>query len=207
MLRKRVRDELSAYADGESRRPQDMERLIRENPEAARYLEEYRRCSDILHKLDAPDSSEAFITRVMAHAADETPARRKRLHWAWVAVPVATAALLLFTTLTFIEQQSSSQPNDQFAWTQLDPDDLIDLIAARLETGEELDTDDLLEFAPVEAIDADDPDAWTTEMLLAADTAFTSFSPEDELYSRMAVLDEEESAELKQLVLEYAGKG
>lgn len=70
-----VVDELSAYLDGESREPERIARHLQSCPECARRHLQLLKLSGHLQALRGPEVHPAFVTRVMAHAA-ETPTSR-----------------------------------------------------------------------------------------------------------------------------------
>ena len=74
-----VRDELSAYIDGEARNPERIARHLQSCPDCARYHLELLKISTHLRALHAPDVAPAFTTRVAARAAGLP--RRRFFEW------------------------------------------------------------------------------------------------------------------------------
>lgn len=93
MNRHRKNKEISAYLDGESRRPEEVERYLREDAEAASAQRAYARLSECLKALPRTEVSPAFSRRVML-AIEETD--RRRVPWyQHMAMPIAVAAAAL----------------------------------------------------------------------------------------------------------------
>lgn len=65
--------ELSAYADGEARRPDDIARHLQQCAECARRHMELAKLSANVQALTPPHVSPALLTRVLAHARDIEP--------------------------------------------------------------------------------------------------------------------------------------
>ena len=72
--RQRLNEMLSAYIDGASDAPDEVERLIRTDAEAGRLYAQLSRLSAGLRALPAPDVHPAFATRVLAHVREERDA-------------------------------------------------------------------------------------------------------------------------------------
>lgn len=97
--RQRLLEDISAYIDGESDKPEAVECLIKTNAEAAKLYAELSRTSAHLKTLRAPDIHPAFATRVMAHiretddmAASGIPAWRRVVYG---VLSAATASVLI----------------------------------------------------------------------------------------------------------------
>ncbi len=78
---RRLFETISAYIDGESDKPREVERLIETDAEAARLHRELSWMSMSMQALPAPEVHPAFATRIVAHVreqavADAAPAWR-----------------------------------------------------------------------------------------------------------------------------------
>ena len=70
-----VLHELSEYLDGECRDPERIARHLQSCPDCARRHVELLKLSSHVQALRGPETHPGFVTRVMAHAAETTPAR------------------------------------------------------------------------------------------------------------------------------------
>jgi len=70
-----VLHELSEYLDGECRDPERIARHLQSCPDCARRHVELLKLSGHVRMLRGPEVHPAFVTRVMAHALETTPAR------------------------------------------------------------------------------------------------------------------------------------
>lgn len=85
-------EELSAYLDGEAKRPEVLAAHLQECAECARRHMDLARLSNHMKSLPACDVSPAFATRVVAHAAETE--RLRATFWRPV-MPFGLAALAL----------------------------------------------------------------------------------------------------------------
>lgn len=91
--RQRMYEMLSAYLDGESDAPQEVERLLQTDAEAARLYAELSRMSTRLKALPEPDVHPAFATRVMAHVREVREAEAATPVWRFVVPKLSVAAV------------------------------------------------------------------------------------------------------------------
>lgn len=165
---RRRREEISAFLDGESSSPEAVERLLRDDPQAAAYHRELADLSRTLRSLEAPDTHPAFVTRVMAEVA-ETDMRRPVPRWLTIGSPaVALAAVLLVLAYTaspwyagaplaphgssagLTAGSGSSDVGDGRLLAELDVSRLTELIEDRIASGEDASLSDFALIGPVE---------------------------------------------------------
>ncbi len=98
MKSRHVYDKLSAYLDGELRRPGRVERHLASCPECAGRLRQLRAQSERLGKLSAPEITRDFAARVLEAVEHEPPpaaAGRGQVAWAGAAALVMLAGALV----------------------------------------------------------------------------------------------------------------
>ncbi len=207
-MNEKQRNELSAYLDGEACPLNDIEQLLREEPEAARYVAELKQLSARLHTLPAPEIHPAFATRVMARVKNERMEHRRP--WARVWLPVAAAAVFLLMAGGYWLQTETGQGLSGTEVVQPAPDMLAEAIESRIETSEDLPSIEPLLLTP----DADavflPPSEQEETVVLAALTDFSpsvlDSTPADDLETMLDSLSDEESQTLYALIAEYVGK-
>lgn len=92
-MKNRVREEISAYLDGEAKDAQSIARLIAESEDASKDHLAFAELSSRIRNLEAPEVHPAFATRVCA--AIEEQRERGRITWRIPAGLAAAAAVLL----------------------------------------------------------------------------------------------------------------
>ena len=92
-MKNRVREDISAYLDGEAKDAQFVARLIAESEDASKEHLALAELSSRIRNLDAPEVHPAFATRVCA--AIEEQRERSRIAWRIPAGLAAAAAVML----------------------------------------------------------------------------------------------------------------
>jgi negative regulator of sigma E activity len=92
-MKNRVREDISAYLDGEAKDAQSIARLIAESEDASKEHLALAELSSRIRNLEAPEVHPAFATRVCA--AIEEQRERRRIAWRIPASLAAAAAVLL----------------------------------------------------------------------------------------------------------------
>lgn len=210
-------DELSAYLDGECRRPDVVEAHLRACPECAARLEALRTVSAAVKTLQAPDVRPEFLTRVMAHAADtprERPARLALHPWRYLTVGLAACAALMIGVALFLSESPTPPAGlpvaaqGDAAAPFADDDALAEHLASRPDWAERLASD--LEFLPSPEIDsADVPDeavAALDDSGLLAELAEELDTPDD-LDTMVSAMNDDERAAFIALLQEYQEEG
>ena len=215
MRDRHVLDELSAYLDGEAKEPESIARHLQQCADCARRYMDLSKVSAHLQGLPAPDVHPAFAQRVMAHARETRPVRRRR--WAPVSA-VACAALLLVLagTAWFLHD---GEPTADLDLAGIDPDVLVEEIARRDGEGLFAETgwDVLWEMGSAMGWDSEASFEEDTESgeewmdVLASqqwlDPLAVSFDSESDVYALVDDLDAAETEALKELLIEYAQEG
>jgi hypothetical protein len=206
-------DELSAYIDGESRHPEMLAGHIGSCLDCARRHAELARLSRRLRELPAPDVHPAFLTRVVARAAEAEPESGRR----WLAFLPAGAgalALVLVAAAWTILRLTAEPVNPPVAvlpasWSEdLDADRLTEFLAWQM--AEDSDGMQALATPWTEPVV---PQETTGEMLaeLAQSDWFDSFASEvsadQEVDELLATLTPTETEALKELLSWYANEG
>lgn len=107
-----ARKELSAYLDGEARRPAEVEGHLRECPECAERLRQLRALSVGLRNMAAPDVHAAFLTRIQAEVSQVRPARRRR--GLLFGPVVAVAAIWVAAAIWLVRPMEPAPPPPSF---------------------------------------------------------------------------------------------
>lgn len=205
------RIEISAYLDGEAKRPADVERWLRDDPEAAAYYADLQRQQAALGELAGPDVHPAFATRVAAYTREVSMERAMpRLPRVWL--PVAAAALVLAVVGFQAWRTEPSSPGLNLP----DPDVVMAALEKRAEAGETDWNGSLAVLAPVEtetAYEADqDPgdggDAADEELQLAVAQSFeTTLGTDERVEYGLNTLDTEAEEAFRQLLGDYIEQG
>lgn len=113
----RLYEMLSAYLDGESDAPAEIERLIESDADAARLYTELSRLSTSLKSLPAPEVHPAFATRVMAHVREARDAGSAVPAWRQVVVKLlgaaAAVALIAIAVWPFWPGKGITEPTEK----------------------------------------------------------------------------------------------
>jgi anti-sigma factor RsiW len=206
-MKKRVREDISAYLDGEAKDAQSISRLIAASEDAAKEHSAFAELSARLHSLDEPDIHPAFAARVVA--AVEEQRDRRRAAWR-LPLGLSTAALALAVAIVSIQ---SAQPRTSrapagavaaLAPAPAAPNE--DLMLAELERRVSQDAD-LQHFFTARFDNAPQPADLYTERLIAAVAGSRSGAAAGEAFAhgmdyRAAVqrLDDTQADAFKQLL-------
>ncbi len=185
-----VKNQLSAYLDGEARNPEAVRRHLRVCPECSRELEALREVSGAFQALEQPEDNPAFVTRVMACVRGEpVPAARWRIGWRPVCAMAASALLITGAWLAAERMAPPEQPAEQLSaveWiTQEFPAPPQELTAPEFRAAASGGALDAAQLEPLDTtawIMALSEDPWFVEMA-AAYEAETSWDEELETLS------------------------
>lgn len=206
-------EELSAYIDGEARRAEAVAAHIAACAECRRRSEELARLSIRLKALTPPDVHPAFLTRVVATAAETRPLPRR--DWA-ALLPWASAALVVALALgawaVFRGDEEPPAPGvaQAPAWPgrEVDAEAMSEYLAARVAAYPQVLDDDVLPWS-----NGVEPQDTTDAMLaeLAQADWFNAFANEaaadQDTEELIATLTPSEAEVLKELLSRYANEG
>lgn len=134
-MKKRVKENISAYLDGEAKDPSSIARLIAESGEASQEHLAFAELSARLRSLEAPEIHPAFAARVVATIEEQHELRASR--WRIPAgVGLAVAALLVAAF-----SYNSAQPGATVPQTASIPAANEDTLMAELERRVSQDSD------------------------------------------------------------------
>jgi hypothetical protein len=211
---KHVIDELSAYIDGESRRPEDVRRHLQVCESCARRHIELLKLSATLHEMESPVANPEFTRNVLARITAETAATGTRWRtpfltprFAWA---MAAAFLIVFSGMavwfalgpspeTRLVQQCRAWNDDETIIAQfekliiegVDPGALL-FVSPEGEIDMEITFDDIAEVLAL-AIEED---------LTGMDEGTELFDSGD-IYFGIEALDSQTEAVLRELLNEY----
>lgn len=203
-------DELSAYIDGEARHPDAIREHLQRCAECAQRHTQLAKLSSHLRTLPAPDVSPAFATRVMAavREARPEPAGFRWLRWASVGVGVAAALVLAAAWLTSRPAPPPAVVAGNSPAAAADPDRLMQVIAERIERGED---PGLVEADALDDAESIPASADLELALLAQSEWFDPLADEVEteidIDTMIASLNPEQVRVFKQLLSAYAKEG
>ncbi len=219
-LTKKIRDELSAHLDGESRDPRRVEALLRESEEARAYIDGLRRVSNLMQALPDPVSRRDL--------AQETAARlpiRPRRVGRWVLAPLAAAAVILLVASSALylfpgvpETQEARQQSPYQS-----PEALEAVLLARLHEGDDLDEMEDQIITSGVWIMPDEPRPWAEAALVgsspwqppvtyATDTSIyiameSGLDDNADLHTVLTAMDQQESDLFRQYLADYVAEG
>lgn len=204
-----VKEELSAYIDGEAPDPERIARHLQTCEACARHHLQLLRLSSNVRALPRPEVRPEFVTRVMAHIEEnQVSARRRR--WVFGMPQAALAALVLVVAGAGLYIWSARAPRDSeprvadnAVWT--DEAVIVREIDRLIEEGADLDWLADMDQATVEP---DEATSYDDVVGLLADASLESAYddiayPDDDLYTMIDALGEEETVILQELLLEY----
>jgi len=105
-MKKRVREEISAYLDGEAKDAPSITRLVAESGEASKEHLAYAELSARIRSLAEPDIHPAFAARVVATIQEQND--RKPARWRIPAFVSVAAAALIVAALSFDSTRPST---------------------------------------------------------------------------------------------------
>jgi hypothetical protein len=103
-MKKRVREDISAYLDGEAKDASSIARLIAESGDASQEHLAFAELSARLRSLNEPDIHPAFAARVVATIEEQRDRRAAR--WRIPAIVGVAAAMLLVAALSYDSLQT-----------------------------------------------------------------------------------------------------
>jgi len=114
-MKNRVREDISAYLDGEAKDAQSVARLIAESEDASKEHLAFAELSARLRNLDAPEVHPAFATRIVATIQEQQS--RRRVLWRIPAGIAAAAAVLLvaYVSINSAGPRTPHTPADNIA--------------------------------------------------------------------------------------------
>jgi len=211
-------DELSAYLDGECRRPEEVEAHLRHCPQCAERLEALRRVSSAVRLLQAPEVRPEFLTRVLAHAAEAPPARpawHAALRWPGFAGMLTACAAVVFVATAYVMLAEPPPATPPFAahesgrpFPPADDDALADHLARRPDLAERLETSDQF-LPPPDLEDAGVPEeavAALDDSVRLAELA-DEFDAQEDLDTIVNAMNDDERAAFIALLQEYQEEG
>ena len=215
-------EKLSAYLDGESDAPGEVERLIQTDADAARLYDEISRVSTHVKSLRTPDVHPAFATRVMAHVREVESAGNARPVWrrhiGKILGAVAACVFIAIAVWPFGQGEGITIP------PQNDPV-VADVLRLRNQPDQVLAE----KFGPLLS-EIENAGAWTGatdsegSLALVADPAFsenyadvvgkvatllgadTAYDEETDVFTEIDSLNESQSAVLRVLLTAYSEK-
>src|SRR6185436_14981772 len=98
-MKKRVREDISAYLDGEAKDSSSIARLIAESGDASKEHLAYAEISARLRNLEAPDIHPAFAARVVASIQEQR--QRRTVGWRIPAGFAVAAAALIVAVVSY----------------------------------------------------------------------------------------------------------
>jgi len=205
MKDKRLLENLSAYLDGEADDPEQVERLLREDQDAACYYLELTRISQSLRALEPPAADPHFAARVVGRlrAGEGRSAGDGKFWWGMCAAAV-TACLLLAVAWLAMPRLPGAAPQ---AVAQ-DEDVLLELVELRL--AREPEAQDMLEAYASEdtlVMTADiGGDSWLDVLASQSwfDALAESFEEGQDFDVLLDSLSEEETSALKEALIDCA---
>lgn len=208
MKNRRLRDEVSAYIDGEAADPERIERLIREDAEAARYYDGLLRLSQGLRALEHPGHDPHFAARVIGRVR-EGGERGNASRRAWWSLAGAAAAACLLVAAAWFVMPGRPEPASPAA--AQDEQVLLELVEQRL--AREPEAQEALEaYVPEEPVVlASDVSGESWLEVLASQSWFDVFAENVEggqdLDMLLDSLTEEETSALREALIDYARAG
>lgn len=204
--------ELSAYADGEARRPDDIARHLQQCAECARRHMELAKLSANVQALTPPHVSPVLLTRVLAHARDIEPVQRRRSPLlASAAAGVLVAAVL---AAAWFARHALMEPAPPGAVATMLPHD-FDFDAATREIERRLLHDDELNLAEMYVLWSDpEADTFEDDPIVQAVLSDSVLKPmadaldyNQDIASLAESLSDAEVATLRILLSQYVSEG
>ncbi|HPO15803.1 MAG TPA: hypothetical protein PLI09_20340 [Candidatus Hydrogenedentes bacterium] len=201
MNEKHVIEELSAYIDGEAPDPARIARHLQVCESCARHHMQLLKLSTHLHAMPMPAPRQEFLTRVMAHVAEEpVPSAGwwNRISFATPAWALGMVVLLVITALTgawLYGPPSTPEPTQHIAQETIepvlappDPSPMEDVGSYSADTAESVSYDELLAMLAEASVEE-------------AEMSF--FYDESDLDDQLEALDEQEIQALREVLSEY----
>jgi hypothetical protein len=220
-LTKKMRDELSAHLDGESRDPRRVEALLRESEEARAYIAGLRRVSSMVQSLPDPVSR-----RNLARETVPPLPVRPRLagNWALVSIPLAAAAVLLVaSSALYLFQGAPTAQEARNHSPYQSPEALEAVLLARLQEGNDLEEIEGQVIATGVWSMPDEPRPWAEAALVGsspwqppvtfvADTSMyiameSGLDANTDLHTVLTAMDQQETDLFRQYLADYVAEG
>ncbi len=207
---KKQKEQISAFLDGEARAPESVERLLRDDPQAAAYHRELAALSRSIRSLEAPEVHPAFATRVMAEVS-ETRMARPAPRWLLAGGPALVLAVALFAVVYLALPWSAPAPDprpvvgDQFL-AAVDVESISDLIEERIASGEDIALDEIGLLGPIQ----EDETTLGVELLYELEYSVGAFTDSGnaldgiDVETMLADLNHDVEDELRELLVSYA---
>lgn len=205
-------DELSAYIDGEAKRPEAIRDHLQRCAECAQRHTQLAKLSSHLRTLPAPEVSPAFATRVMASVREARPEPAGFRWLRWASVGVGVAAALVLAAAWMVNRPPAPPPAvaNNTPTAAANPERLMQIIAARIEQGEDpgIAGYDMGELDDVEAV----PESSDVELAALAQSEYfeplaNELEAEIDIDTMIASLNPEQVRVFKQLLSAYAKEG
>lgn len=205
--------DLSAYVDGEARRPAQIERHLTSCPQCARAYAALQSLSNRMRAIEAPEVRSGFRTRVLGHVREQAqPARTGWPVWRPFGAGMAlagTAVLALITALW------AAQPNTAFEQRTTPQTAAVepageDAYLASIETPYAEASDTAWMFASANATHQEQKTESVDELLVALarveyfDGAAIQSAAETDINTAVTTLDEAERVTLLRLLTQIA---
>ena len=207
---RKQRERISAFIDGEARAPKRVERLLRDDPQAAAYHRDLAALSRSIRTLEAPDVHPAFVTRVMAEVS-ETRMASPAPRWLVAGAPALALAVVFATIVLLAVPWSNPAPDPQRVvgdqlFAAINVDRISDLIEERVASGEDVALHDLGLLGPIE----EDETHLGMELLYELEYGVGAFADSEnavdgiDVETVLADLNHDVADELRELLVSYA---
>jgi hypothetical protein len=199
-------EELSAYIDGESRRPEAVREHLQACAECARRHTELAKLSSHLRALSTPEVSPAFATRVMATVRETAPSRGRFGWHALLPAGIGLAAAVVLAGLWFAGRPPVT-PSDlaQSHPAAVNTDRLMQAIADRIAAGD--DPGEFVALAPDDAATTSDDDLAQLAQAEWFGPLADEVEADEDVDAMLSSLNPEQVQVFKQLLVDYAKEG
>lgn len=222
MRNDKLRDELSAYLDGEARDPDRIQRLLQEDPEAAVRHAQMAKLSQHLKALPEPEVRPEFLTRVMAHVREQEVTPRRPV-WIQFGLPVAAFAMLALVAgvialsgneaIAPVEDNVAlvSNPMPTFADVDLTDDEVVVTQLAAMFARGEIETEALGYYFTEGEVEGEEVEGYDTVWTILDDTSWEDSyadytDTESDWYADMLEATDDEWEILDEVVTEYVNE-
>ncbi|MCP4643429.1 MAG: hypothetical protein GY851_23480 [bacterium] len=206
---KRLREELSAFLDGEAADPDRMARLVREDAEARRVYDEMRRTSAQVKRLQPPTVDPSFHTRVMAGVREPEPVGYGWIHRALIPAAVALTVLMVAGLFVYSRDAFAPTSGPEGSWAEMDPGALMAALETKLtESPEAFEAAGIAPTSGSFGLESGEPSDDLRESALDWVAGLpVDYSNETDLDTLLGSLNEEEEETLRAMLVDYAERG